>query len=52
MLRCGTGDHLLAQTNGSYGRARRGVALDRGFGPGVHEWDYWDTGIRTVIDWQ
>ena len=52
MLRCGTEDHLLAQ-NERFVRAcaDRGVALDSGFGPGGHEWSYWDAEIRTVIDW-
>ena len=52
MLRCGTEDHLLAQ-NERFVRAcaKHGVALDSGFGPGAHEWGYWDAQIRTVIDW-
>jgi putative tributyrin esterase len=25
--------------------------LDSGFGPGEHEWEYWDREIQTVIDW-
>ncbi len=52
MLRCGTEDHLVAQ-NERFVRAcaRHGVALDSGFGPGAHEWGYWDAEIRTVIDW-
>jgi putative tributyrin esterase len=52
MLRCGTEDHLVAQ-NERFVRAcaKRGVALDSGFGPGEHEWGYWDREIRTVLDW-
>jgi S-formylglutathione hydrolase FrmB len=52
MLRCGTEDPLLAQ-NERFVHAceKHGVALDSGFGPGAHEWGYWDTQIRTVIDW-
>ncbi len=51
MLRCGTEDPLLPQ-NRRFVRAcaERGVALDSGFGPGAHEWGYWDAEIRTVID--
>jgi S-formylglutathione hydrolase FrmB len=52
MLRCGTEDHLLAH-NERFVRAcaASGVTLDSAFGPGAHEWGYWDTQIRTVIDW-
>ncbi len=52
MLRCGTEDPLLAQ-NERFVRAceKRGVDLDSGFGPGAHEWGYWDAEIRTVLDW-
>ncbi len=52
MLRCGTDDHTQAQ-NERFVRAceKHGVALDSEFGPGAHEWGYWDTQIRTVIDW-
>ena len=52
MLRCGEQDPLLPQNERFVAAcARRGVALDSGFGPGAHEWGYWDTEIRTVIDW-
>ncbi|MEV6493429.1 hypothetical protein AB0M20_33140 [Actinoplanes sp. NPDC051633] len=30
--------------------ASAGIPLDSGFGPGAHEWGYWDTEIRTVLD--
>lgn len=52
MLRCGTEDHLVAQ-NERFVRAcaKAGVELDSGFGPGAHEWGYWDAEIRTVLDW-
>jgi S-formylglutathione hydrolase FrmB len=52
MLRCGTEDHLVAQ-NERFVRAcaTHGVPLDSGFGPGEHEWGYWDREIQTVIDW-
>jgi S-formylglutathione hydrolase FrmB len=52
MLRCGTEDHLLAQSERFVAAcAEHGVALDSGFGPGAHEWSYWDAEIRTVLDW-
>ncbi len=51
MLRCGTEDHLVAQNERFVAACRaHGVALDSGFGPGAHEWGYWDTEIRTVLD--
>jgi S-formylglutathione hydrolase FrmB len=52
MLRCGTADHLLAQNERfAAACAKHGVPLDAGFGPGAHEWGYWDAEIRTVLDW-
>jgi S-formylglutathione hydrolase FrmB len=50
VLRCGTEDHLRAQ-NERFVRACRahGIALDAAFGPGEHEWGYWDAQIRDVI---
>jgi putative tributyrin esterase len=52
MLRCGTEDHLVAQNERFVAACRRhGVALDASFGPGDHEWGYWDAQIRTVLDW-
>jgi putative tributyrin esterase len=51
VLRCGTGDHLLAQNERFVAAcAKHGVPLDAGFGPGAHEWSYWDAEIRTVLD--
>jgi len=52
MLRCGTEDHTLAQ-NKRFVQAceRHGVALDSGFGPGAHDWGYWDREIQNVLDW-
>ena len=52
LLRCGTEDHLLAQ-NRRFVQAceKSGVELDSGFGPGAHEWGYWDAEIQTVLDW-
>jgi putative tributyrin esterase len=52
LLRCGTEDHTLAYNRRfAAACAARGVELDSGFGPGAHEWGYWDTEIRTVLDW-
>jgi len=52
MLRCGTDDHLLKQNErfvAACGSA--GVDLDAGYGPGGHEWSFWDEHIQTVIGW-
>jgi S-formylglutathione hydrolase FrmB len=52
LLRCGTEDHLRAQNERFVAAcASHGIALDAGFGPGRHEWSYWDREIQTVIDW-
>jgi putative tributyrin esterase len=52
LLRCGTEDRLIAQNRRfAAACAERGVVLDSGFGPGGHEWGYWDAEIRTVLDW-
>jgi len=52
MLRCGTEDHLVAQNERfAAACAAHGIALDAGFGPGAHDWNYWDAEIQTVINW-
>ncbi|MEV4707365.1 alpha/beta hydrolase family protein [Actinoplanes sp. NPDC049316] len=52
MLRCGTEDYLVAQNERFVAACRRhGVALDAAFGPGDHEWGYWDAQIQAVLDW-
>jgi S-formylglutathione hydrolase FrmB len=52
MLRCGTEDRLVAQNERFVQAcAKHGVALDSDFGPGDHEWGYWDREIQTVLDW-
>jgi putative tributyrin esterase len=52
MLRCGTEDHLLKQNERFVAAcAAAGVDLDAGYGPGGHEWQFWDQHIQTVIDW-
>ena len=52
MLRCGTEDHLVGHNERFVAACRRaGVVLDAGFGPGEHEWGYWDAQIQAVLDW-
>jgi putative tributyrin esterase len=52
MLRCGTGDHTLAQNERFVAACRKhGVALDAEFGQGAHEWGYWDEQIQNVLAW-
>jgi S-formylglutathione hydrolase FrmB len=52
LLRCGDGDALVAQNERFVAAcAAAGVELDAAFGPGGHEWSYWDREIQTVIDW-
>jgi S-formylglutathione hydrolase FrmB len=52
LLRCGTEDHLLDHNERFLDACKRyGVEIDAALGPGEHEWGYWDTQIRTVLDW-
>jgi putative tributyrin esterase len=52
LLRCGTEDHLVAQNERFVAACRQhDIKLDAGFGPGEHEWGYWDREIQTVLDW-
>lgn len=52
MLRCGTEDHTLAQNERFVQAcAKAGVPLDSGFGPGAHDWVYWDAQIQAVLEW-
>ena len=52
MLRCGTADGLLPQNERFVQAcAKHGVPLDSDFGPGDHEWGYWDREIQAVLDW-
>jgi putative tributyrin esterase len=52
LLRCGTEDHLYAGNQRFVSACREhGITLDAAFGPGEHEWGYWDTQIRTVLNW-
>lgn len=51
-LACGTEDELL-----KYNRVYDGLLRENGFdvtyeeGPGVHNWEFWDTCIKKAIDW-
>ena len=51
-IACGTEDYLI-----SHSRNFRDLLLEKGFcvtyeeGPGGHDWDFWDTYIKKVIDW-
>jgi putative tributyrin esterase len=52
MVRCGTEDRLVKQNQRFIAAcAAAGVPLDAEFGPGDHDWAYWDAQIRTVLDW-
>jgi len=52
LLRCGTEDPLLAANERFVAACREhNVDLDADFGPGAHEWGYWDTQIQAVLDW-
>jgi len=51
LVTCGTGDFLYPQ-NVRFVEAARHLGIDPqvDFGPGDHDWGYWDTGIQQVID--
>ena len=52
MVRCGTEDHLVKQNERFVAAARTaGIPLDAEFGPGAHDWAYWDAQIQVVLDW-
>ncbi|GAB1693173.1 alpha/beta hydrolase family protein [Krasilnikovia sp. M28-CT-15] len=52
MVRCGTEDHLVEQNHRFVAACgERGVPLEVEFGPGAHEWSYWDAQIQAVLDW-
>ena len=49
-VRCGTEDHTLPYNRTVVAALEaRGIQVDAGFGPGGHEWDYWDRTIRAVL---
>jgi putative tributyrin esterase len=51
-LSCGTEDPLYAD-NAAFGDAcgRAGVEVTTSFGPGTHEWGFWDARISDVLAW-
>ncbi|MEV7629742.1 alpha/beta hydrolase-fold protein [Actinoplanes sp. NPDC089786] len=50
MIRCGTEDHTLPYNQTVVAALeRRGIAVDSAYGPGAHEWGYWDREIQNVL---
>ena len=51
-IACGTADSLF-EDNTRFVSAARELGLDvtADFGPGAHDWTYWDAGIQRVLDW-
>lgn len=52
MVACGEQDDLWPM-QGSFLNAasQRGIEVTTSFGPGEHEWGYWDTRIQDVLEW-
>ncbi|HET7475887.1 MAG TPA: alpha/beta hydrolase family protein [Dermatophilaceae bacterium] len=50
---CGTEDEHLIDGNRRFAAAARGQGFDvtSDFGPGEHEWGYWDAQIQDVLAW-
>ena len=49
---CGEQDALLdANLRFVHAARTKGVDVVADFGAGEHEWGYWDTRIRDVVDW-
>jgi len=49
---CGTQDVLIRSNRALVDAcAGRGIAVTCDFGPGEHEWGYWDTHIQDVLAW-
>ena len=49
---CGTEDELVDDSRRFVAEAReRGLAVTDSFGPGEHEWGYWDATIQDVLAW-
>ncbi len=49
---CGTEDELIEDNRRFAALATaRGADVTADFGPGAHEWGYWDTTIRDVLAW-
>lgn len=51
-LCCGTEDFLV-EKNRKYGEFLKSEGVDVTYeeGPGAHEWEFWDTYIRKILDW-
>jgi putative tributyrin esterase len=51
-LCCGTEDELIGDNERFRDRcAAAGIPLTSDFGPGVHDWAYWDATIQDVLAW-
>ncbi|WP_433366141.1 alpha/beta hydrolase [Actinoplanes sp. CA-142083] len=51
LLRCGTEDHLVKQNERFVAACKTaGVEIDAAFGPGEHEWGYWDEQIQAGLE--
>jgi putative tributyrin esterase len=51
-LCCGTEDALIDDNRAFADRASRaGIGITSDFGPGAHDWAYWDTTIQDVLAW-
>jgi len=51
-ISCGTEDALLADNREFVAACERaGIVVDADFGPGDHDWAYWDTRIQDVLAW-
>jgi putative tributyrin esterase len=49
---CGTEDELITSNRRFVAAcARAGVPVGTSFGPGGHDWGYWDARIQDVLDW-
>ena len=51
-LACGTEDFLIAQNRDFHQYLlSEGIEVTYEEGPGAHEWNFWDTYIKHVLDW-
>ena len=49
---CGTEDELIGDNRGfAAASAASGIPLTTEFGPGAHDWAYWDARIQDVLAW-
>jgi S-formylglutathione hydrolase FrmB len=49
---CGTEDELIGDNRGfAEACGAAGIPLTTDFGPGAHDWAYWDDRIQAVLDW-